>query len=178
MDAKGFFLGVIAAIVLFLLWKKESQQPVYFGSGANPPAPSPSPDAGAGAGCSTCGVGSSPAQPAYQAMLAVSGGTEGLISPGTPPLNTAALGDSSFYANDGPTPDSGFVFPSPARVASPIIVRGPFVGGASPGSPTTPSNITPVRATQPTPTYTQGGFQQRINVVGIPRTAGARVYLN
>lgn len=177
MDAKGFFLGVIAAIVLFLLWKKENQSVNYFG-GAQPPAPSPSPDAGAGAGCSTCGVGSSPAAPAYQATLAVSGGTEGMISPGTPPLNTAALGDSSFYSNSGPTPDSGFAFPSPARVASPIIVRGPIIEGASPGSPTTPSNVTPVRATQPTPTYTQGGFQQRVNVVGIPRTAGARAYLN
>lgn len=167
MDSKGFFLGLIAAIVLFLLWKKEQGGQSFFGA----PAPASQPSS-----CAGCGA-NPPSYAAAPAAQLVMSSPDGFISPGTPPLNSAA-GPTSFYADSGPTPWSGFLFASaPDTPVSSVNPVGPPVAN-SPGSPTTPSNIVPLRAVQPVPSTSQQGFQQRYNVVGIPRTAGARYYIN
>lgn len=176
MDGRGFFLGIIAAVVLFLLWKKEQVAAAtvgasMFSSTGLSPAPSTT------GGCAGCGGPSAAAAPAYQGVLM---GPDGQISPGTPPLN-ASLGSGSFYAPSGPTPDTGFTsYPSaPAPIfntAAPVMV-GPFVGTVTPSSPTTPANQVPVRSVQTVGSYsTIGGFQQRYNLAGIPRIA-AEPYL-
>lgn len=166
MDVKGFFLGVIAAVVLFMLWKKENGSPTYsfqfpgMGMGQQPVS-------GPCTGCSP----SAGAAPSAQAALAVSG-LDGQISPGAPPLNaaTGGQGATSFYTNAGVTPDTSFSFIPVQRnavsVGSPVQPPTPNV----PGSATTPAAITPVRATQQVPSYAEGAFQQRYNIVGIPRT--------
>lgn len=166
MDAKGFFLGVIAAAVLFMLWKKETGQRTYqfqFPGMGNQPS----------SGCGACG-----ASPAAQGSLA-SIGLDGSISPGTPPLNavTGGQGATSFYAASGNTPDTSFTFNPVQRnagsVGSPVQPPAPNV----PGSPTTPASVTPTRATQAVPPYSETGFQQRYNIVGIPRTVLSTNYL-
>lgn len=185
MDGKGFFLGLIAAVVLFLLWKKEQFGGVAFGSAGLPAASSngvsPSNTIQNGVtGCTGCGGPSAAAAPASQYVLM---GPSGQISPGTPPLNNP-VGGGSFYAPSGPTPDTGFFsYPAPPRLANPIfdtvrpIVAGQFSSGNVPGSPTTVATQTPVRATATVGNYAEiGGFQQRFNIVGIPRQAATQIY--
>lgn len=164
MDTKGFFLGLIAAVVLFMLWRKESGSPTYqFQFPGMGPQPQPS-------GCGSCGPGDS-ASPSVQGSLAAVG-LDGQISPGTPPLNaaTGGQGATSFYTAVGGTPDTSFTFTPVARntqsVGSPAQPPAPNV----PGSPTTPATVTPTRATQVVPGYSETGFQQRYNIAGIPRT--------
>ena len=124
MDGKGFFLGLIAAVVLFLLWKKESGPSMSFSFPGLSQSPATGGCAGCGSGpggCAGCGQGqSSPsyvqapsapspsyvASPAVQAAM-ISVDNAGQISPGTPPLQTV-VGSGSFYAQSGPTPDSSF----------------------------------------------------------------------
>jgi hypothetical protein len=168
MDGKigTFLLGVIAAVVLFMLWRKEVQ-PHNFSFAfpeMYPPGPQPQP----ASGCDSCGAASSPA---YQGQLA-SVGLDGQISPGTPPLNaaTGGQGATSFYTNAGVTPDVSFTFTPVARSAfatgTPVQPPVPNV----PGSPTTPATVTPTRATQQVPNYAETGFVNRFNIAGVPRT--------
>jgi len=178
MDGKGFFLGLIAAVVLFLLWKKESggNAPFSFSFSGLQPG-----DAGAGGGCAGCsgpggcpGCAGSPsyaAGPGAQAMLADQ--TAGQISPGTPPLQSV-IGSGSFYAASGPTSDASFTnfpakpisttptnpIPVPFRPIAPIGNRGP----------STPANVVPIRANAIVADYPNQGFVQRYNVAGVPRT--------
>jgi hypothetical protein len=169
-----FLLGVIAAVVLIMLWKKE--QPMFSLPGATPPAPTPGPG---GCGSGACGGGGSATMPSVQAMLAATG-LDGQISPGTPPLNavTGGQGGTSFYTAAGNTPDVSFTFTP--------VVRNPVIGSPAqprtginvPGSPTTPATVTPTRATQPVPNYAETGFVNRFNIVGIPRTVLSTGRLN
>lgn len=179
MDGKlgTFLLGVIAAVVLVMLWKKGG-----LGIGAdlsvgNGNGFSAGFGGGVGRGCSgaSCGCGGSPgscfagaAGPAYQGSLAAAG-IDGQISPGTPPLNaaTGGQGATSFYSNAGVTPDTSFTFIPVQRntvsVGSPLQPPVPNV----PGSATTPAAVTPTRATQVVPTYAEQGFIQRYSVSGV-----------
>lgn len=154
MDAKGFFLGLIAAVLLYALWKKEQGQSIF-------PAVAPAaPANGAGApGCSGCGMGSpaAAAAPAAQSAIALVAGAGGQISPGTPPLDTAA-GSGSFYGSTGPTPDSGFI----RATNDPVLVSQRFLG-----SPTTSPTAPPVKSLAPVPPYSQQGFVARTNVAGV-----------
>lgn len=177
MDGKGFFLGLIAAVVLFLLWKKEQFGGMAFGSAGLPAASSNglSPAPSNTGGCAGCGGPSAAAAPASQYVLM---GPSGQISPGTPPLNNP-VGGGSFYTPSGPTPDTGF-YSYPAK-ATPIfstvhpIIAGPFTNEAPPSSPTTVANQVPVRATQTVGNYSEiGSFQQRFNIAGVPRIAATR----
>jgi hypothetical protein len=176
MDGKGFFLGLIAAVVLFLLWKREI--------GTTTPATATQPSNGFGgcSGCAGAAAGASPtasASPAVQASV-VTSGTEGFVSPGTPPLQTVS-GTGSFYNATGPTPDNTFLAqPAPAQVlrsTSDIVKVGVLTYNNVPGSATTPANQVPVRAVQQVAPTSLLGFQQRYSFVGIPRTAGARSYV-
>lgn len=212
MDSKGFFLGLIAAVVLFLLWKKEigSDSGALVGpqpySGAMPQTPVGPPDTAVGGcvGCSSAqassagartfltGYGgnqhgvtvnsmspSASAAPAAQASLA-SIGTDGFITPGTPPLQ-GTLGVGSFYAPSGVTPDTNFwSLPTPLMPGSTTATMKPLTVSPTPnvaGSATTPSNAVPTRATQAVAPTMSLGFQQRYSYVGIPRSAGARTFL-
>jgi hypothetical protein len=176
MDGKGFFLGLIAAVVLFLLWKKEGAS-LNFNIGPQPasgPSPvGPQDTLGIG-GCTGCGPSAS-AAPSVQALMA-SAGSSGQITPGTPPLQ-GTLGTGSFYSPVGPTPDTNFwALPTEQMVTT--AVPGSNVRYANvPGSPTTPSGQVPVRALQTVAPTSQLGFQQRYNVAGVPRTAGARLLI-
>jgi hypothetical protein len=168
VDSKGFFLGLIAAVVLYLLWEKSQHPQTRF-------VTNPGAGAGAGAGAGgcggSCGGPSAGAAPSAQNVIDISAGTGGFVSPGTPPLN-GALGTGSFYGPSGPTSDAGFLSNSAALIPATATV-GPQVPN-TPGSPTTPSNQVPTRALQPTGTYQQTGFQQRYNVVGVPRSTASR----
>lgn len=188
MDGRGFFLGLIAAVVLFLLWKKES------GPSMSISFPGVSPTAGGtGAGCAGCsgggcaGCGSSPsyvtnpapatqlgpsyvAAPAVQAAM-ISAGQAGQITPGTPPLQSV-VGSGSFYATSGPTPDNSFtnIPGKPVSVAPTAVTTQNKVSNV-PGSPTTPATIVPARAVAVVTPAAVAGFQQRSNVVGVYRPA-------
>jgi hypothetical protein len=178
MDSKGFFLGLIAAVVLFLLWKKEQVPGSSFLQNLLPQA-TPS----SNGGCAGCGGGPNPspsmgAAPVSQSAMAMVG-MEGQISPGTPPLQTVS-GSGSFYNSNGPTPDTTFIShpsPLPAQQSntSQMVVAGTYTN--VPGSPTTPANQVPVRATQPVAPTSQLGFHQRYGVSGVSRSAGARFYI-
>jgi hypothetical protein len=176
MDGKGFFLGLIAAVVLFLLWKKETSGPFNF----LPASPGVGANTGPGGGCAGCGGPSAGAAPSAQAPLSIASGTDGQISPGTPPLQ-GTLGTGSFYNPSGPTPDNTFLttplLPKQVGTTSSVGVAAKVYTNV-PGSPTTPANEVPVRAVQTVAPTSQLGFQQRYSFVGIPRTAGARFYVN
>lgn len=180
MDSKGFFLGLIAAVVLFLLWKKEAVAmglPTFLQPSPDQPA-RPSSSGDPGGGCSGCGGPSAAASPVAQLSASAMVGMDGQISPGTPPLQSVA-GTGSFYAENGPTPDTTFTnSPASSRVGttSQMVVRGVFSTNV-PGSPTTPANQVPVRATQVVAPTSDQGFVQRWNVAGVPRTAGGRLML-
>lgn len=171
MDSKGFFLGLLAAVVLFLLWKKESAGGMNFSfAGLVPSAPAP--DAGGGCagcnspgGCAGCAGASGYAAPAAQASLADQ--LSGFVTPGTPPLQTS-VGSGSFYAQSGPTSDTSFTnFPA-KPVSTLVTVAGP--PQRTVGSPTTRSNQVPPRAVaQMPPSYTGVSFHQNQNVAGVPR---------
>lgn len=158
METKGFFLGLIAAVVLFLLWRKEHQGITI---AATPRTPQPQP--------STCGVGgcgcngpSCAVSPEVQNALAEMSG--GQITPGTPPLNSA-VGPTSFYANSGPTPDSTFTFATETAAQAPGV----------PGSPTTPAAVIPIRATEPVPVYAEQGFTSQYSRSGVSRSAAREI---
>ena len=161
-EGKGFFLGVIAAVVLFVLWKKECSSR-GFSDARSTHAFAAAPAANAGCGC---GGPSAAASPAVQ-----SSAEQGQVSPGTPPLQSS-VGSGSFYADSGPTSDLSFTN-VPAVPVSPVVTASPVNYGNVPGSPTTPANVVPVRAAQPVGSYSQIGFQQRYSVSGVPR-----VYIN
>ena len=171
MDSKvsTFLLGVIAAVMLFMLWRKEQ----YNGNGVSlptfTPAPGPGPQPSTNGGCSSCGVGA--ASPSFQGSLAMVG-LDGQISPGTPPLNaaTGGQGATSFYAVDGVTPDVGFTFTPVPRATSAVSTPAQPGGlqGNVPGSPTTPATVTPVRATQQVAQWPEQGGVNYYNVTGIP----------
>ena len=169
MDGKlgTFLLGVIAAVVLVMLWRKESGQ--YSGVGYPPFLPQ-APGNGAGSGCSS-GCASGAAAPVFQSMLADNYGLGGQISPGTPPLNavTGGQGATSFYSDAATTPDTSFTFIPVQRNTSSVGSNVQPVSPNVPGSPTTPAAVTPVRATQPVPMYTETGWVNHYNFVGIPR---------
>jgi hypothetical protein len=173
MDSKlgTFLMGVIAAVVLALLWKKDGGcgcgSRVFQMPGASDGIQPP----GMLDGC--CGIGGP--GPAYAASPVAQGagagfGTEGMISPGTPPLNaiTGGGGLTSFYTSAGVTPDNSFTFipiaSNPSAVGTPAQ---PPTPASVPGSATTPAAITPTRATQAVPTYYETGFVQRYNVTGV-----------
>src|SRR5579859_7772722 len=168
-----FILGVVAAVVLFLLWKKERgpdgglYTPGLPGATLTPAAPSGSSCAGGGcAGCGTGGsCGASPAaaaSPVFQnAMTDL--GLAGQISPGTPPLGGV---DTSFYGTTGPSSDQSFTF-VPASASS----------ANTPGSPTTPAAVTPVRSTAPVASYADNGFVSRYNISGVFGSARRTAYL-
>jgi len=177
MDTKGFFLGVIVAVVLYLLWKKEEKREVALPgtrtlAGSSPAPVGPCPGS---CGCGS-GIGSSCPSPVASAPSAMQMlGLDGFISPGAPPLNTAAgLGQTSFYANSGNTPDTGFFFEDAGELISPTVTKAPIAPVNVPGSPTTVANQEPVRARQPVGDYSALGFQQRFNIVGIPRVYASR----
>jgi hypothetical protein len=178
MDGKlgTFLLGVIAAVVLVMLWKKGGVDvSANLGFGGNGMQP------GGGGGCSGC-AGScgntidsclSPgasgyAAPAAQGAMAMIG-LDGMISPGTPPLNsvTGGQGATSFYDTMGVTTDASFTFTPVARnrvsVGSPLQ---PPVSNNVPGSASTPATVTPTRATQQVPTYAEQGFIPRYSISG------------
>lgn len=178
MDGRGFFLGLIAAVVLFLLWKNEQKGGMVF----NFPGVGPQPASGSGAGgctgcnggpggCAGCGNGQPLAtSPAVQGYLADSG-TAGQVSPGTPPLQSV-VGSGSFYAGSGPTPDSSFTnYPGKPVSTALTVARSynPSVTGSNvPGSPSTPATIVPTRAVGVVPGYGAQGFTQPYNVAGVP----------
>ena len=176
MDGKlgTFLLGVIAAVVLVMLWKKGG---LGFGADVSLNGFGAGVGAGFGGGCSGggCGCGAAPgscvsgaAGPAFQGSLA-SFGLDGQISPGTPPLNaaTGGQGATSFYTSAGVTPDTSFTFIPVQRntvaVGSPVQPPVPNV----PGSATTPAAVTPTRATQVVATYAEQGFIPRYSVSGV-----------
>lgn len=188
MDGRGFFLGLIAAVVLFLLWKKESGPSMSFSfPGVSPTAGG----TGTGTGCAGCaggagcpGCGSSPsytnpaptggpsyvAAPAVQAAM-IAAGSSGQITPGTPPLQSV-VGSGSFYATSGPTPDNSFTnVPGKPVSVAPTVVRTQTQVQNVPGSPSTPATIVPSRAVAVVAPYSVAGFVQRYNVAGVPRTA-------
>ena len=166
-DTGTFLLGVVAAAVLFLLWKKERQPGGVF-------APQPGSSNGTGTGsCAGCacgiggGCGTAPQAPASAAAPSFQNdmqslGLAGQITPGTPPLGGQ---DLSFYGPSGPTPDNTFSFIKPATPAN------------VPGSASTPAYQTPVRATAPVPGYPNQVFVQHYNIVGVPLSTARRVYL-
>lgn len=177
MDGKGFFLGLIAAVVLFLLWKKDGPGGMTFtfpgltaapanGSGAGGCSGCAGPD-----GCAGCGNG----QPAYaagpSAQASLAGGTSGAVSPGTPPLQTV-VGSGSFYAASGSTPDNSFTnYPGKPVSTALTVARSynPSVTGSNVrSSPTTPANIVPTRAVGVVPGYSDQAFHQHFNVAGVP----------
>jgi hypothetical protein len=175
MDGRGFFLGLIAAVVLFLLWKKESGSGMNFSFAGLVPQGDSSGTGGC-AGCSTGigypALGSGPgysASPAAQSMIAANG-TAGQITPGTPPLQSVA-GTGSFYATAGPTPDSSFTNIPAAKPVSVVstVARTQTTVHNVPGSPSTPATIVPTRAVGVVPPYPLQGFQQRYNVTGVAR---------
>jgi hypothetical protein len=174
MDGKGFFLGLIAAVVLFLLWKKEGASfSVNVGpqAGAGPAPVGPQDTLGVG-GCAGCGPSASAAPSAQAAMIM--GASAGMITPGTPPLQ-GSLGVGSFYDPNGPTPDTNFwAMPNEAPLSTTAATGSPINYANVPGSPTTPAGQVPVRATQKVAPTSQLGFQQRYAVTGIPRAAGGR----
>lgn len=173
MDGKigTFLLGVIAAVVLVMLWKKERSNE---GSYAFPGVGS-MPYMGASPASCGCGDISAPpsawTSPSDQSML-VETGMEGQVSPGTPPLNaaTGGHGATSFYTNTGVTPDTSFTFRPVTKLGNPSIgspvqvPRGAY--GNVPGSNTTPSNTTPIRATQQVPSYNESGFVAHYRSLG------------
>lgn len=153
MDGKlgTFLLGVIAAVVLVMLWRHEKQQCTSRNVQPGAPGPGVMPSVETG-GC--CGAGSS--SPSYAAGPATQGDLElvglgGAVSPGAPPLgaSTGTGRATSYYAQSGPTSDTSFTFtPTPPRV---------------PGSNTTPAAGTPARAlANPAPSI------YRYNIIGIP----------
>jgi hypothetical protein len=165
-----FLLGVIAAVVLFMLWKDDKRGTAFqfpqLPMGV-PPSMNP--------GCSSCGYGT-PAystSPSLQTMLAFTG-TDGMIGPPGVPLNSPAGGQgaTSFYTNAGVTPDTTFTFFAVPRNTNPLAVGSPVqpggLQGNVPGSPTTIAAVTPVRATQAVPPFQVGGFVQHYNIVGVP----------
>lgn len=187
MDGKlgTFLLGVIAAIVLVLLWddkNKGNQAPWQF-----PFLPPQVPDSmstspSMGGGCSSCNgpdQGSGWGSPAYaaaptQQSMLESTGTSGLIPPPGVPLNSAAGGQgaTSFMTSDGVTPDTSFTFAQVPRNTNPQAVGSPQqpggLQGNVPGSPSTVANVTPVRSTQQVPGFNVSGFHQHYNVLGVP----------
>lgn len=180
-----FILGVIAAVVLVILWDNRNPSPVMAISGnGTSPSPSPIPTPSCGGSCSSCaaGIGGScpsvAAAPAAQASLP-NFGLEGMISPGTPPLNsvTGGQGRTSFYSNAGVTTDASFTFtPVPRSTLAIGTPVQPKTAINVPGSPTTPATMTPTRATQAVPNYTELGALNNYNVLGVPRKSliGAR----
>lgn len=178
MDGRGFFLGLIAAVVLFLLWKKESGPGMSFSFPGLIPA---SPDSGA-TGCAGCagpggcaGCGDSPAYAAAPTAQSIGSGTAGFVTPGTPPLQ-GTLGHGSFYAASGPTSDASFTnYPAVKPVSTvATVARTQSTVRNVASSPSTPSTIVPTRAVATVPQYSQQGFQQRYNVSGVPRTVLAQ----
>lgn len=171
MDGKGFFLGLIAAVVLFMLWKRESTGMNFNFAGLVPGTSGDGSGASggcsgcseSGTGCAGCGAAASAAvSPAMQARLADSGG---FVTPGTPPLQTS-IGSGSFYAASGPTSDSSFTnYPSKPVSTSVFRSGTPTVSGSA----TTPANKVPPRSVQQVPRYANQGFHQRFNVAGVPR---------
>lgn len=153
MDGKlgTFLLGVIAAVVLYMLWDHRNDQgpqyPWFMPNGSGT-------DAGAGAGCgSPCGGSAGYASPGVQAQLE-STGLSGLIAPPGVPLGSPAAGGGigSFYTSAGLTPDTSFTFAPSVPV---------------PGSPTVPAATTPVRSLQSVAPYSTG-FHQHYNIGGVP----------
>ena len=174
MDGKlgTFLLGIIAAVVLVLLWDdKKRGSPSYPGASLQDTSSQPF----ANDGCSGCGYGSPAfsASPTLQSQLE-STGTAGMIASGGVPLNSPAGGQgaTSFYTNAGVTPDTSFTFIAVPRNTDPLAVGTPTqpggLQGNVPGSPTTVSATTPVRATQQVPGYGVGGFHQKYNILGVP----------
>jgi hypothetical protein len=157
-----FFLGIVAAVAIYFLWKKESQAGGFLaGSGAGAGSPAGyGAGAGCNGGCDSCSgafggcVPDAGVAPTFQAAMQ-DAGLAGTISPGTPPLGSVPAGGAvtSFYAPSGGTPDSTFTFAKSAPVA---------------GSPTTPAATTPVRSTAPVGQYADNAFVQRYNVTGVP----------
>lgn len=168
-----FILGLVAGVVLFLLWRKERaymSAPTSAGAGS-PAGTGPSAascSGGCGGGCGTgggCFTGPSPSysvSPSVQNAMA-SMGLAGQVSPGAPPLGGPS---TSFYGTDGPTTDASFTF-TPQTAPS----------GNAPGSATTPAAVTPVRATTPVTSYRNTGFVNYYNVSGVPRSSLRRNYL-
>lgn len=151
MDGKlgTFLLGVIAAVVLYMLWDHRHdgpQMPWFIPNGSGD-------GSGVGAQSGCCGGSSGYAAPGVQAQLE-STGTAGLIAPPGVPLGapTAGGGVASFYTSAGVTPDTSFTFGPSAPV---------------PGSPTVPAASTPVRSLQSVAPYSTG-FHQHYNVLGVP----------
>jgi hypothetical protein len=148
-----FLLGVIAAVVLVMLWKKDGTgQPWQF---PQPPM-FPQPVNGAPAsdgGCSGCGSPSAGANPTYQSILE-SSGTAGIVAAPGVPLGSPAGGGgvNSFYTSAGATPDTSFTFAPSAM---------------TPGSPTVPAATTPVRSLEYVAPYSTG-FHQHYNILGVP----------
>jgi len=167
MDGKlgTFFLGIIAAVVLYMLWNKEQHHHTvsFFPTPGSQPSASP-----AETGCASCG-----ASPSVQAGMSAAG-VDGMIAPPGVPLNAVSGGQgaTSFYTDEGVTPDTSFFFASVPRVTNPSAIGTPAQPGALqnnvPGSPSTPSFVTPVRATQQVPPFSVGGFHQHYNVLGVP----------
>jgi len=155
-----FILGLVAAVVIFLLWRQHNGGPgagagvgpqsIGGGSGVGPSNSCVGCACGTGSGACLAGPSSgSPtfsASPAVQAAM-VSALGPGQITPGTPPL----MGPGSFYNVNGPTPDPTF---TPANV--------PNVAG----SPTTPATVQPVRSTAPVPSTPNLGFWNRYSYSG------------
>jgi hypothetical protein len=149
MDGKlgTFLLGVIAAVVLVMLWKRDDRQPSQW-QWSDIPTPQPQPSAG----CGSCGT-SYAASPGAQSALESIGMSGMIASPGVP-LGAATGGGAatSFYTGAGVTPDTTFTFTKTSNVA---------------GSPTVPAATTPVRATEAVAPYSTG-FHQHYNILGIP----------
>jgi hypothetical protein len=165
---KELFLGGILVVLLFLLWRKEEGRPISFGAPGAGVGPQPS------GGCGgSCGGPSAAASPLVQPTTWDVLGMGGQITPGTPPLQ-GATGVGSFYNSDGPTPDTTFpTTPQPVLVPSTLTNDARMIANV-PGSPTTPANIVPTRAVRPVGTYAQTGFQQRYNIVGVPRVYASK----
>lgn len=173
-----FLLGIIAAVVLVLLWDDKSSNRGGW-SFPTPQDNSVQPSASdGGGGCAGCGPGPSPS-PAYSAAPMAQGALEsvglaGMVAPPGVPLNSPAGGQgaTSFYTNAGVTPDTSFTFVVVPRNTNPSAVGTPAqpggLQGNVPGSPSTVSATTPVRATQQVPGYAVAGFHQHYNVLGIP----------
>ncbi len=174
-----FILGAVAAVVLFMLWRQKggslSGTTSNNGGSLSGTTSNNGPSGtGGGGGCEaggcagTCG-GNCPspsyaASPALQGAMAATLGA-GFITPGTPPLGTVNSGgaDTSIYSMAGPTPDATFTFVPPGSPSGNIA-----------GSPSTPAPATPVRANEKVLQYSNIGFVQKQNVVGIPLASNMR----
>lgn len=153
---RDFFLGVLVAIALLMLWRKEHKA-----STVAPGAPGmPSYiDAGAGAGCPGCAASAN--APTYAAAPHAQGeipsGVIGMVSPSAPPLGGAgtAPADTSYMSQIKlwqPPPLAPAMLP---LVRSNVVPAGTYTAPAS-YAPNT-SAPTP-RAVATAPTYVNQSF--------------------